>query len=84
MTSQTCAATWCEQLKTYQSAEGAETEADLLDVPGLEQVHRLEDLVIGNSKFLHELLEGSVVLHQLEIAALLVDPFHTAWHVLVC
>lgn len=75
-----------EAFKTFvhrQSTEGAETQADLFDVPGLEQVDRLEDLVIRHAELLHEFLESSVVLHQLEIAAFRVDPFHTAWDVLV-
>lgn len=75
-----------ESFKTLvhrQASEGAETQADLFDVPGLEQVDRLEDLVIWHAELLHEFLESSVVLHQLEIAAFRVDPFHTAWQVLV-
>ena len=63
-------------MNTYNTSKSSKAHADLFHISSLEEIDGLEYLLIRNSPFLHHFLEGGVVLHQSEVATLLIDSFY--------
>lgn len=68
---------------THDATQGVQAQGDLGNVALLEQISRLEDLLLRHSVLLDRSLEALDVLHQLEVGALLLDLLHRSWGQLV-